>query len=158
MNPQGCCVRRRQVLVSYRPARSRVRRPPIILVPIVTVYCERRLEWPSTSGNHKYLKIALGKVPTRHPSRKDWERPWLTGTLLSSSTRNLRINVKGIWKLSRNRTICSLAWPSAQFKVVNLIISRRYALRHPRNMITLESIIIAVILIPTSLVTVSDTK
>ena len=131
-------------------------RPSIIVVHRVTAYYKRRQEFLSASGNIIALKTASEKGLTKHLSSMAWEGPWATGNLLSISTRNLRIIGKGILNLSRNRTIRSFAWPSAWVHVLNSKISRRSAPRHPRKMINLAAIALAVILIPPSLVTVSE--
>ena len=135
-----------------------VRIPPRILVPIVNVYCKRRLECLSASGNHISPKHSLEKVPTRDLLRKDLEGPWVTGQLLSSSTRNMRRNGRGRRNISRNRTRQFLEWSSAQVHVVSLRISIRYVPRHPINTIYLAAIVLSVIVIPPYLVTVSETK
>ena len=87
----------------------------------------------------------------------------LEGTLGNRDTaakkyQNMRINGKGIWRLSINRTICYLARPRTQVRVVNLIWPRISVPSHPRKMITLAAISTAVILIPPYLVTASGTR
>ena len=72
MRIQGCHIRRRQVLISYRPASIRSIIPPSILVPIVTAYCARRQKYLSASGDLIAPKIDLEKVPTRNRSRMAW--------------------------------------------------------------------------------------
>ena len=65
-----------------------------------------------------------------------------------------KMEMKSIKK--NNKTI--LAWPRNWVHVVNFRRLRRSVLRHPRNMITLVAIALSVIMIPPSLLTVSDTK
>ena len=72
MRPQGCHVRRSQVMVSYRYISSRARIPPKIVVSRVTVYCVRRQECLSACGYRIAPKFALEKVLTRHPPRIVW--------------------------------------------------------------------------------------
>ena len=71
-------------------------------------------------------------------------------------------NYENKWKREpkdlKNRTRYYLAWKSTQVHVINLRRSRRSAPGHPINMITLAAIDLALILIPPSLVTASETK
>ena len=80
------------------------------------------------------------------------------GTLLSISTRNMKINGEGNWSLSRNIIRYYLVWPSAWVHVVILRISRISASGNKINMGPLEAIYLSVIMIPPSLLTSSDTK
>ena len=137
---------------------GKARRTASIMVPRVTAYCTVLQELLSASENCIAQSIALEKVLNRNTSRKAWDLSFLIGSLLSSCTIYLRISEKGMWRLSRNRTLFSLACPSAQDHVVNSRRSRRSATKHPRNMITLAAIALVVNLIPPSLVTSIDTK
>ena len=145
-------------MVSYFPTSIRVRIPPSINVPSVNACCARILECLSASINHIAGKISLEKSTTINQSGKAWEGALATGLLLTSSTRNMKINVKVIWRLSRNITRCSLECPSDKFRVVNLRRSIRSVPSHSRNMITLSSLDVSVILIPPSLVTLIEMK
>ena len=51
-------------------------------------------------------------------------------------------------KISRNITICSIAWLSARVHAVKSRLSKRSTSRHPRKMINLAAIDLAVIMIP----------
>ena len=86
----------RKGLESYCSARRRVIKPPSIVGTSVTEYFSRRQELLSASLNCIAPKSSLEKCLTNHLSGKAWERPWVTGTLLSSNTINLRRNRKGI--------------------------------------------------------------
>ena len=74
----------------HQTVSSRLIKSPSVVMPRVTVYCERRLECLSTSVDSTALIISLEKVPNRNPSRKAWEGPWVTGPLMSSSNINLK--------------------------------------------------------------------
>ena len=128
------------------------------MVPRVTEYCAIRQKFLNASRNCIAHKISLVKVPTRHPSKMDWEGPWVKGPMLSSIIIKLKRIVKWCWNISRNRTIFSLEYPSTRVHAVNSRRSIISAPRHPRNVVTVAAIARSEILIPPSLVTSSETK
>ena len=82
--------------MSYHLTRSKARIPPIIVVPIVTVYYARMQGFLIASGNHIAPKVALKKGPIGNPPRMAWQGSWIIGPLLSSSIINMRIRGKWI--------------------------------------------------------------
>ena len=84
--------------------KQEVNNTPKIFKTRVTVYCARRQECMSVSGNLISPTIVLVKIPNMHPSRTGWERPWVTGSMLSIIIIKRKISGKCSLYLLRNIT------------------------------------------------------
>ena len=82
--------------MSYQNASSMLIQTPKLKISSVTEVFRRRLELLSASINHIAQKIASDKDLTRNPSRKACEGAYATGPLMSSITRSMKRNGKGI--------------------------------------------------------------
>ena len=145
-------------MVPYHTSRNRIRTPPNIKVFSITAWFARSMQCLIASKKTHRSENCFGKGLTRKPPRKAWEGSQVTGMLWSISTGNMKIHGKGIWNVSRNRIKFSLAWKSAWYHIVNWRIPIRSAPRNRKNMSPIAAAYLVVILIPTSLVTVSDKK
>ena len=154
MQSLGFPARRRLIPVSCQTLSNRVRRPPIIKFINPTACCERRVKCLVSSMNHIAQKFSLDTGPNRSPSGKAWEEAWVTGARLTSCSISPQIIRRGVWNPSRNKTILFTEWKNASVHAVVRRKSRRFSLRFPRSISSLDYMDIAVIMIPKYLVTV----